>query len=251
MKMYEKLYSGDDILMPLIPALARLDGKTFHTFTRGLQRPFDPRLTELMRITTAFLVESTNAVVGYTQSDEISLVWSSDDYKTERMFGGRVQKLASVLAATASVFFNRNLHLLPEKKDELPVFDCRVWSVPNQEEAINYLIWRQQDCTRNSISMAAQSKFSHKALMNKSCDEMQEMLFQKGINWSEYPEAFKNGRFFIRKRIFRPLTVRELDLLPEKHYARLDPTAVYSRLITEESSVILTKIENRVEYIFG
>lgn len=252
MKSYEKMYSGDDYLMPLIPALARLDGRAFHSFTVGLEKPSE-RMSQLMGLTTRFLMEETGALIGYTESDEITLAWHQPNYSTQMMFGGRVQKLIGALAATASVFFNKRLpEYIPEKADKSPILDCRVWSLPNREEVANCIIWRQQDCTRNSISMLAQSKFSHKELLHKSCDAMQEMLFQHaGINWSEQPEWFKNGRLFVRKQITRPFTVQEIESLPERHHARQNPAGGYSRVILEESSPVLTKIEDRVNYLFG
>jgi tRNA(His) 5'-end guanylyltransferase len=167
-------------------------------------------------------------------------------------FKGRVQKLTSVLASECSVKFNKLLPLyLPKKVDNLPVFDCRVWSVPTPEEAVNYLIWRCQDCTRNSISMAAQSQFSHKELQNKNCNEMQEMLFsQRNINWSEYPEFFKNGTIFLRRKVSTPFTAEELDNLPPKHKAHTNPDLVVDRIRTERYSILLTKITNRVSFVF-
>lgn len=251
MKFYEKMYSGDEMLMPLIPCVARLDGRAFHTFTRGLDRPFDPRLTTLMCNTTYKLMEEVDAHVAYTQSDEITLVWWVRDYKSQMTFAGRVQKLTSVLASLCSVLFNRMMpDVLPEKKDYMPVFDCRVFNVPTAEEAVNCLIWRQQDATRNSISMAAQAFYSHNELMGKNCDEMQEMLFQRGINWNKYPEYFKNGTMYLRRKVFRPFTTEELDALPPKHEARQNPDLQVERNSLETCYHILTKIQNRVGFVF-
>ena len=171
MKDYESMGEGN--LLPLIPVVARLDGRAFHTFTSGLERPYDKRLTDLMVATTRFLVEETNARIGYTQSDEITLIWLADTYDGSIFMGGRAFKMISLLAAMATGFFNRHLgEFLPEKKDQLPMFDCRVWNVPTLMEACNVLVWREQDATRNSIQMAGQSQFSHTQLLNKSCDEI-------------------------------------------------------------------------------
>src|SRR4051794_23880386 len=147
-------------VMPGLPVLARLDGRAFHTFTRGLPRPFDPRLTALMVATTKALVGEFDARVGYTQSDEISLLWQQPSPNSQLPFGGRVLKLTSVLAATATAYFGRLLpDHLPEKRDAVPVFDGRVWNVPTQDEAANYFLWREHDATKNSLSMAAQHHF--------------------------------------------------------------------------------------------
>jgi tRNA(His) 5'-end guanylyltransferase len=254
MKFYEGNGVGEQRLIPMVPVLARLDGKAFHTFTRGLRRPFDQRLSNLMVDTTKFLVAETNAKVGHTQSDEITLVWLTDSYDSEMYFDGRIQKLVSILAARCSVFFNRELAArIPEKADAFPVFDCRVWNVPNKTEAINALIWRQNDATRNSISMAAQANFSHKQLQGKSCDEMQKMLFQeKGINWNDYPDFFKRGTFVQRRTVVRPFTTDEIDKLPPKHEARRNPDLKIER---SEIRVVewpqLTKVINREDLVFS
>src|SRR5579859_3955752 len=150
MKRYESAEAGRR-LMPLVPALARLDGRAFHSFVRGLERPYDRRLSDLMIDTATFLVRETNAVVGYTQSDEITLAWVAEEFEARIFFDGRVQKMASVLAALCTAHFNRRLPacLPPEYADRLPVFDCRVWSVPTLEEAANTFVWRERDATMN------------------------------------------------------------------------------------------------------
>lgn len=176
MKVYEEKESYK--LLPMLPACSRLDGRCFHNFTKGLGRPYDKSFSNLMIEVTKYLVDETDAKVGYTQSDEISLIWYSSNYKSQIFFDGRVQRMASILAAMTSVKFVSLLpEFLPAKVGSLPVFDCRIWNVPTLVEATNYLIWREFDATRNSISMAAHEYFSHKQLFGKSCDEMQEMLF--------------------------------------------------------------------------
>jgi tRNA(His) 5'-end guanylyltransferase len=231
MKEYEKMHSGR--LMPLLPAFARLDGVAFHTFTKGLRRPYDEGLTKLMVATTQFLAQNTNARLAYTQSDEITLMWYSDNYKSQIYFDGKIAKLTSVLAARASAYFNHWLEdYLPGKVSgdhAMPVFDCRVWSVPNQIEASNVFLWREQDATRNSISMAAQSNYSHKELHGKNCSQMQEMLFQKGINWNDYPAFFKRGTYVQRHTVIRPFSADEIENLPEKHEARKNPELEITR----------------------
>lgn len=215
MKMYEGM--GDKPLNPILPVMVRLDGKAFHSFTRSLERPYDERLSDLMVATTKFLVDQSNAIIGYTQSDEISLVLYSDSVESEIFMGGRDFKLKSLLASYASVYFNSKLaEFLPEKVGTMPVFDCRVWNVPNKVEAVNALVWREQDATRNSVSMAAQSVYSHNQLMNVSCDQMKEMLHQKGINWNDYPVFFKRGTYIQRHKVVRPFSVEEMEKLDLK-----------------------------------
>ena len=251
MKLYER-QEGRRVL-PLLPVLARLDGKAFHSFCRGLDRPFDEGFSKLMRATTEHLVKESNAIIGYTQSDEISLLWHSQEIKSQIFMDGRLQKMVSILAAMATAYFNRHLpELLPQKAHTLPLFDCRVWTVPNREEAVNTLIWREQDATRNSISMAAQAEFSHKELHKISTKQMQEKLWQeRQINWNDYPRRFKRGSYIRKRRVQRPFTVQELELLPPKLAARQNPELIVERWqIQEEEFPTLSRITNRVEVIF-
>lgn len=176
MKAYEQAEAGRR-LMPLLPALARIDGRSFSRFTHDLERPYDERLSRVMIETTKYLVKETGARVGYTQSDEITLAWYAPDPKREIFFSGRIQKMVSVLAALTTVEFNRLL--TSELADHLarrPVFDCRVWSVPNLSEAANTFLWRERDATKNSISMAARAYYSHEAITGCSGSEMQDKL---------------------------------------------------------------------------
>jgi len=202
-----------------MPMIARLDGRAFHTFTSGLKRPFDENLTKLMQETTRFLTEETNALVGYTQSDEITLIWYlPESSASQYLFDGRYQKLCSVLAATATAFFNRNLEkYLPSKKEWLPIFDARVWQVPSIREAYLCLLWREKDAIKNSITMVALSHFSHKDLQNVNGDIKKSMLRDIGDPWEEYDACYRKGSYFMRVEETRPLTTDELEKIPEKH----------------------------------
>jgi tRNA(His) guanylyltransferase len=178
-KFFEN-YNACDRLMPGLPVVIRLDGVSFHTFTKGLERPYDIALSTLMIDTTKYLVEETNACCGYTQSDEITLILYSDNYKSQIYFDGRIQKIQSVLSARNSLFFNKELPVcLPQKSHTSPVFDCRAFVVPSQIEAINALLWREKDATRNSISMAAQSVYSHKELHGKIVPQNKKCCFKR------------------------------------------------------------------------
>jgi tRNA(His) 5'-end guanylyltransferase len=252
MKQYEGAEAGRR-LMPLLPALARLDGRAFHSFVRGLARPFDQRLSDLMIDTTTFLVRETNATVGYTQSDEITLAWVPEEFDTQVFFDGRVQKMTSVLAALCAAHFNRRLPaFLPgEFAERLPVFDCRVWNVPTLEEAANTYVWRELDATKNSISMAARAYYDHAELHDKSGPEMQELLWRKGINWNNYPVFFKRGTFIQRRKVGRAFTAVELEALPAKHAARSNPALVVERTECGPVEVPpLSKVENRAGVLF-
>lgn len=252
-KDYENQTCGIKLL-PRIPVIARLDGKGFSKFTKGLKRPYDERLSNLMIELTKYLVKETNANCGYTQSDEISLVWYVDDPKSSIYFNGRFFKMVSDLSAMASVFFNKKLEeYIPEKSDKWPRFDCRVFNVPTLDEAVNTFLWREQDATKNSITMAASTVYSHNQLNKKTGREKQEMLFQKGINWNDYPSFFKRGTYVQRKRELRKFSFDEIQKLPQKHEARKNPDLMIERWIIDKIELPpLTKVTNKVDVIiFG
>lgn len=252
MKVYERTETGRTI-MPMLPTLARMDGKAFHTFTRGLPRPFCDTLRGLMVETTRRLVEETNANVGYTQSDEITLLWHTPDPKTQPWMGGRVMKMTSILAAMTTAIFNRLLpEYLPGKAGALPLFDARVWNVPTPEEAANVFVWREQDAVRNSVSMLAQAHFSPKRLHGLSGAEMQELLWQeKGINWNDTTPQHKRGVYVQRRRVVTPFSTKELERLPAKHAARTNPDLAVERWRVEPVCLPpLTKVTNRVAVLF-
>lgn len=250
MKAYENQTCGIK-LIPLIPVIARLDGKGFSKFTKGLKRPYDERLSKLMIETTKYLVKETNANCGYTQSDEITLMWYTDKLDSSTYFNGRLFKMLTDLSAMASVFFNKELHkYLPEKVDKMPRFDSRVYNVPNLQEAVNSFLWREIDATKNSISMAASTYYSHGFLHKKNSNEKQELIFQKGINWNDYPTFFKRGSYIQRRRLFTKFSEEELSRLPEKHNARINPDYEVERwVISEVDLPPLSKVENRVDVI--
>ena len=254
------------------PVIIRIDGKAFHSFTKGFKKPYDKLLMTCMQETMKYLCEHIQGcVLGYTQSDEISLLLI--DYKkltSDSWFDYQVQKICSISASMATMQFNRIFNdsmcgispriqgrysleefennieefkleepdiysdlekydLLnyldpedPSKYRELEdlcdaywkanekgaMFDARCFNIP-PEEVTNYFFWRQEDATRNSIQMAGQAYFSHKQLMNKSCNMIQDMLHEeKGINWNDYPTDFKRGSCCIKLR-FTQKTIME------------------------------------------
>ena len=209
MKLYEGI-EANRILIPQLPVVVRLDGKAFHSFTKGLKRPYDERFSNLMIETTEHLVDKTNARIGYCQSDEISLVLYLDDFNSEPIFGGRICKLTSIISSMCTAWFNSRIRAyIPEKENLLAYFDCRVWNVPNLTEAANVLVWRELDATKNAISMAAQSMFSHKQLQNKNGSQMQEMMHEKGVNFNNYPAFFKRGTYVRRVTKKIPFSAEE------------------------------------------
>jgi tRNA(His) guanylyltransferase len=196
---YEEAYK---LYLPMrLPTIIRLDGKTFHTFTRGMERPFDEYFMRSMAELSQYLVkEIQTAQCAYVQSDEISILLHP--YKkldTEAWFANEVQKMVSVSAGLASSWFSIRF-----RKEA--IFDSRVFVLP-EAEVVNYFVWRQQDCTRNSITMVAQSLYSHKELHLKNSSDKQEMIFQKGQNWDKYPTYQKRGTVCTRDRIDREIPV--------------------------------------------
>lgn len=256
MKEYEGVEAGRR-LDARAPVVARVDGRSFSAFTRSLAKPFDARLSRLMIETARHLLRETGACVAYTQSDEITLVWSLDDDRSQLWFGARVQKMCSQLAAQATAAFN---HMLPEALPEkfasrslgsLPTFDARVWSVPSLAEAVNVLVWREQDATRNSIEMAARSEYSHSALHEKSQREMLAMLRERGVDWDEYPAFFKRGTYLQRRVQKRRFSADEIESLPAKHAARSNPELEVERTdIVELAMPAIVRVQNREGVVF-
>jgi tRNA(His) guanylyltransferase len=253
MKTYERIGAASQSLMPRLPVVVRLDGRAFHSFTRSLDRPFDERFMAAMDATAGYLVEKTGAVIGYTQSDEITLILFNDKIGSQIFFDGHRDKINSVLAAMCSVRFNRKFEAeFGEIRGE-PVFDCRCFTVPSKTEAVNCLIWREMDATRNAISMLAQSKFSHKQLHKKSSAEMQEMLFSEhGINFNDLESGKKRGRYFRRVSIEQRFSDEEISRLPENHHARknFEVTYIRSKAVYIDMP-ILTKVVNREGVVFN
>ena len=220
-------------LVRRMPVAIRIDGKAFHTFTRGFRKPFDYILIKTMQETTKYLCENIqNCIFGFTQSDEITLILV--DYKelnTSAWFDYEVQKLCSISASMATMafnkFFKRNAEnyiqncatdyetdglygkgtpeyqlceIYQKAIEKGAMFDARCFNIP-KEEVTNLIYWRQLDATRNSIQMVGQANFSHKELQNKSCNDIQDMLHeQKGINWNDYPTVCKRGTACIKNR---------------------------------------------------
>ncbi len=251
MKMYEKAESGRRF-MPLLPIYARIDGRSFSRFTKDFARPFDNRMTAAMIDTTKYLVHETNALIGYTQSDEISLVWYSDSIDSQIFFDRKIQKMVSVLASLATVMFNDCCrdNMMLSSNGMMPVFDCRAFQLPNKMEATNAFLWREQDATKNAISMAARSMFSHKQLMGKNGSEMQEMMWQEhGVNFNDYPSSFKRGTFVRRKAIW--VDVKSLpDREKPAKWEGVMPDQVQRHEVQELDIPKFSTVTNRVEVIF-
>jgi len=182
--------------------LIRLDGKAFHTYTKGFDRPFDEGLINAMNKTAQYLCANIQGCcLGYVQSDEITLVLTDFKKNTSNAwFQGNIQKITSISASLCTGKF-LEIRRLENEDTRLASFDSRVWFLTDPHEVENTLIWRQQDATRNSIQLVAQSLYSHKELHKKNTSELQEMIFQKGINWNDYPIGKKRGRI-IKKEYY-------------------------------------------------
>jgi tRNA(His) 5'-end guanylyltransferase len=209
-KALEHMEAGRTVL-PRLPLLARLDGRAFHTLSRGFARPFDPGMSSTMVETSKALVEEFDAVCAYTQSDEITLAWLEPC-----LFDGRIQKLTSVLAGYASAHFAPRITMHHPNIRQVPCFDCRVWQVPTIQDVIDVFVWREDDATKNSVTMAAQAFYSHKELQGVNSAQKHEMLFKKGINWNDYPAHFRRGVYLKRVVSERTLSTEEWEKIPEK-----------------------------------
>lgn len=226
MKKYEAV--PKNTLMRRTPVIIRVDDRAFHTFTKGFQKPFDDVLMRVMQDTMKYLCENIQGCVfGYTQSDEITLILI--DYKklnSEAWFDYEVQKMCSIVASMATMTFNRlfmyeyeefNRWIYegsPTDEDKRlndvyynamckgAMFDARAFNLP-KEEVTNNIYWRQLDASRNSIQMVGQANFSHRELLNKTCDQIQDMLMtQRGINWNDMGTSYKRGSCCVRNRRF-------------------------------------------------
>ena len=200
MKDAEKRYR--DVVDPQQYTIVRLDGKAFHSFTRAYEKPFDNRILHAMGDTARDLMfEVPEIKFAYTQSDEISLLFT--DFATpttQQWYGGQVQKMTTVLASMASVFFNRALDQSkeevgePKVNDDLAFFDARVLTLTTRRDTSDYFLWRNRDAQRNSVSAAAQSMFSHRQLQGVGTIDMIEMMAEKGVDFhKDFSVAARNG----------------------------------------------------------
>ena len=225
-------------LMRRTPVAIRIDGKAFHTFTRGFKKPFDEILVKSMQETMKYLCENIQGcVLGYTQSDEITLILV--DYKnlnSAAWFDYEVQKMCSIAASMATMAFNNFIvkeylgyidylaamqdfdteneyvNTISKAIDRGAMFDARCFNIP-KEEVTNLIYWRQLDATRNSIQMVGQANFSHKELQNKSCNMIQDMLMtQKGINWNDIPTHLKRGSCCVKTNESETITEDNIGL---------------------------------------
>lgn len=202
MKNYENSFRS--YLPRRIPVIIRVDGCHFHSYTKQCKKPFDDDLIHVMNETAMFLCQNIHgAQIAYVQSDEISILINNYmTLHTQPWFNNNLQKMASVSAGMASAIFTSKSNLI--FKSSLPeninpaYFDSRIFLLP-KEEVNNYFLWRQKDCSRNSVQMLARSLYFHKELNNKNNSQLQEMIYKKGLNWNNLPTSYKRGRCIIKQ----------------------------------------------------
>lgn len=200
MKRHEAAYRG--LLPRRTYALLRVDIRAAHSYLRGAAKPFDEQfMADMDAVAEALCAEITGAMFAYTQSDEISiLITDFASEHTEPWFGGVIAKQLSISAALATAVLNERR---PGKR---ALFDSRVFTIADPVEVANYFTWRQRDAVRNSISMAAQARFSHRRLHGVNSGGMQELLWaEAGVNWNDYPDGCKRGRVTVRRTGERPV----------------------------------------------
>ncbi|UQZ32837.1 hypothetical protein C2I18_04235 [Paenibacillus sp. PK3_47] len=207
MKGYENVFR--QTLPQRLPVIIRIDGAHFHTFTRGMKKPFDEELIRIFWETCKYLAQNImGCKLIYHQSDEISILLTNyDKLTTQSWFDNNLQKIVSVSASLATAKFNEEIkNVFPDKP--LATFDSRAWVLPHDEVA-NYFLWRQQDATKNSISMVAQANFPHKDLQGLDGKRLQDKLFlEKGMNWNDIPIWQKRGACITKQNYTKGEAIR-------------------------------------------
>lgn len=253
MKEFEMVHTQTS-LVPGIPVYVRIDGRSFHTFTRGLKKPFDPDFAWTMKETTKHLHDKTNAFISYVQSDEISLAYLEP---SKMPFETRLFKLESVLAGMASAAFciyGSKTKLKDRIEKFIPHFDCRVCQMP-LEEIPNMLLFRERDCLKNAITLESLEHFSNKQIHKKNSEEKIEMLKGIGIDFSkDIDEDFRYGSWFRRVVFQKELDAETLAKIPEKQ-RKLDENG---KMVVTRSEVRqtrfgmpLSKMTNKLEAVLG
>ena len=193
MRVFETAH--DHCVIPGLYIVARLDGRGFTRLTRevhGFEVPFDETFRDYILSTTEHLMDcGFNVVYGYTESDEISLLF----HLLENSFARKTRKLNSVLAGEASSKFSLLL-------GDLACFDCRISQLPSIDLVVDYFRWRNEDAHRNALNAycywtmrrdGKNARGATKALLGLSVAEKNELLFQYGINFNDLPQWQKRG----------------------------------------------------------
>jgi tRNA(His) 5'-end guanylyltransferase len=192
MKGYERV--NRSFLTKRTPVIVRVDGRAFHTLTKQCVKPFDIQLMMAMTASAAAVASDMQGFkLGYTQSDEASfLITDYDNIGTQGWFDYNLSKIVSLSASIMTATFNSLF-----KSKILATFDARAFNIPEADVA-NYFLWRQKDWERNSLQMYCRSFFSHKELENKNREDMHEMLYETGRNWTRNCSGReKNGTYLL------------------------------------------------------
>lgn len=249
MKAYEKEYTSASVSIDQILCV-RIDGKGFSKFTKGFVKPFDDVLGETMKKTMTTLVKETHASIGYTQSDEITLIYTPGEKASEFIFGGKVSKINSILASMATYHFNRLLSVYVDV-DKPAFFDCRAWAVPDLAEASNVLLWRVQDARKNSISSLFRWTAGHSKMHGLSGEEMKALLKSDFFtDWDELSNKYKYGTYAKPVTVESYLTQDELMRIPE--HKRPEAEVLVKRTKVKELDIGFFgdyTLEQRMEFV--
>lgn len=225
----------------------QMDGNAFHTYVKGLKKPFDESLTGAMLFAAGKLVESTHPLVAYVQSDEMTFIYKVDDAKNFP-FAGRLNKLYSLYASKVSVAFNKYMEIHePSKANKDAIFDCRVMIFEDGEhdKSMLPLVWRFMDCHKNAVSMIASAYIPHKQLLGKNSKERIDILKDVGVDYYSFPEFQRSGTFLKRIVVEKNLSDEELNKIPEQHR----PTEPVMRSVVEKYTLPdLLRMENVYGY---
>lgn len=255
MKRYEAV-TGDRILVPKMPFIIRVDGKAFHTFTKGVVKPFDKIIEHAMiKTAEALCKDIPGAVIAYTQSDEITVVCKYvDRIKSEAWFNGRISKIETISASKATKYFNKFFYEAVEKCENRKVyerklfnaeFDSRVFNIP-EWDCINNIIWRQQDAIRNSVESVGHCHFTAKQL-NKVCnEEIKNMLLEKGISWEDdFTSYQKYGCLLYKATEHRESVIKGKKVTVER---TIWQNTAFTKIIVKEERDWFSKITGLIEY---
>lgn len=238
-KWYEKNFSCETMI-PHLPVIMRFDGNNFSGWTKKLNKPFDIRFISIMKSLTKRLMEETGADFGYTQSDEITLIFIPN-HTGRHYYEGKKQKILSKLCSKCSIWFNE---LVSERIGDmkLAIFDLRIYQVPSIDIAEEQVLFRSIDCIRNSKQSFGHYNLGHSIMEGKSMPKVIELLDSKGLFWDNLDNEMKYGNFFSKERVSSKFTPEEIDLLPPKHDYFKNPNMLIDRtIIVSRGMVQLTQ----------
>ena len=221
-KLYENTYR--QVFPPNSWIIIRLDGKGFHTWTRGLTQ-FNEGLSNTFISTAVSVVDSifSNALLAYGQSDEVTIVLSPVYDPAQYMFGAKHDKLVSVSSSAFTAAFNSCKNEYADLRSKPPaIFDSRVFAVPSVDEVINTLLFRQQDAVRNSVQSLARTLASHKECHGLDSSGLQDLCHERGTNWNDLAPKWKRGWTLVK---------RQVTIDPAQYHGPIEyrPTEPYAR----------------------